>query len=222
MFFPIFDYFIQHFGSVTISLIDNLPHARFSPQLHTALRKVIQRLNYPLEVMLMCVRWYVAYPLSLRLVEEMMHETDIKVAGQWKYLYRAVDKFGDTVDFLLTAKRDQAAARRFLERAINLHDVPHKITIDKSGANTAAIERVKAAACVDIELRQNKYLNNIVEQDHRAIKRITGPMLGFKSFWSARIIIAGIETMPMIKKGQLDCPIGSTVSAPDHFYSLAY
>ena len=150
-----------------------------------------------------------------------MDETHIKVCGQWKYLYRAVDRAGDTVDFLLTAKRDMAAARRFLERAINLHDVPEKITIDKSSANTAAIESAKADACVDIQMRQNKYLNNIVEQDHRAIKRITRPMLGFKSFWSARIIIAGIETMHMIKKGQMDCPAGSTASAADQFYGLA-
>ncbi|HAL40293.1 MAG TPA: IS6 family transposase, partial [Polaromonas sp.] len=120
-----------------------------------------------------------------------------------------------------TARRDLAAARSFLERAINLHDVPEKITIDKSGANTAAIESVKADACVDILMRQNKYLNNVVEQDHRAIKRITRPMLGFNSFWSARIIIAGIETMHMIRKGQLDCPAGSTLSAADQFYSLA-
>ena len=102
-----------------------------------------------------------------------VEETCIKVAGQWKYLYRAVDRAGDTVDFLLTAKRDLAAARRFLERAINLHDVPEKITIDKSGANTACLESVKADACVDILMRQNKYLNNIVERDYRAIKRIT-------------------------------------------------
>src|ERR1035437_10097962 len=86
-----------------------------------------------------------------------MDETYIKVAGQWKYLYRAVDRAGDTVDFLLTAKRDLPAARRFLERAISLHDLPEKITIDKSGANTAAIESVKADACVDILMRQNKY-----------------------------------------------------------------
>jgi len=125
-----------------------------------------------------------------------MDETYIKVAGHWMYLYRAVDRAGDTVDFLLTAKLDMAAARRFPERAINLHDVPEKITIDKSGANTAAIESVKAGACVDILMRQCKYLNNIVEQDHRAIKRITRPMLGFKTFRCARIIIAGIETMP--------------------------
>ena len=150
-----------------------------------------------------------------------MDETYIKVAGHWKYLYRAVDREGDTVDFLLTAKRDMAAARRFLERAINLHGLPEKITIDKSGANTAAIESVKADACVNILMRQCKYLNNIVEQDHRAIKRITRPMLGFKTFRCARIIIAGIETMHMIRKGQLNCPAGQTMSAAQQFYSLA-
>src|SRR5450759_954505 len=226
------------------------------------LRKVLKRLHYPLEVMLTCVPWYVAYPLSLRHIEEMMQErgvfvdhatvhrwairmlpvltavfrrrkhavgrswrmdeTYIKVSGQWKYLYRAVDRDGDTVDFLLTAKRDLAAARRFLERAINLHDVPEKITIDKSGANPAAIESVKADACVDILMRQNKYLNNIDEQDHRAIKRVTRPMLDFKSFLTARIVIAAIETMHMIRKGQLNCPAGSTASAADQFYGLAF
>ena len=77
------------------------------------------------------------------------------------------------MDFPLTAKRDLAAAQWFLERAINLHSVPEKITIDKSGTNTAAIESVKADACVDIVMRKNKYLNNIARQDHRAIKRIT-------------------------------------------------
>ena len=103
--------------------------------------------------------------------------------------------------------------------------MPEKITIDKSGANTASstagIESVKAYACVDILMRQDKYLNSHVEQNHRAIKRITRPMLGFKSFWSARIPIAGIETMHMINKGQIDCPEGSPMSAADQFYSLA-
>ena len=99
--------------------------------------------------------------------------------------------------------------------------MPEKITIDKSGADTAAIESVKADACVDILMRQNKYLNNIVEQHHRAVKRVTQPMLGFKSFWSARILIGGIETIYMIKKGQMDCPAGSTMSAANQFYSLA-
>ena len=99
--------------------------------------------------------------------------------------------------------------------------MPDKITIDKSGANTAAIESVKADACVDILMRQCKYLNNIARQDHRAIKRITQPILGFKSFWSARIIIAGIETMHMIRKGQLGCPEGQAMSAANQFYSHA-
>jgi transposase-like protein len=146
-----------------------------------------------------------------------------KVSGQWKYLYRAVDRTGDTVDFLLTSKRDLAAAPRFLERAINLHDVPAKISIDKSGANTAAIESVKTDASVDILMRQSKYLNIMVEQDHRAVKRITRPMMGFKSLWSAGIIIGrGIETMHMIKKVQMNCPVGPTTSAADQFYGLAF
>jgi len=155
--------------------------------------------------------------------EDLLPESSFKLSFSDlpKYLYRAVDRAGDTVDFLLTSKRDKAAARRFLEQAINLHGVPEKITIDKSGANTAAIESVNADACVDIVLRQSKYLNNIVEQDHRGVKRVIQPMLGFKSFWSARTIIAGIETMHMIKKGQMSCPSGSTLSAANQFYSLA-
>lgn len=80
-----------------------------------------------------------------------MDETCIKVAGQWKYLYRAVDKGGDTVDFHLTAKRDLAAARRYLERAIDLHGLPERTTIDKSGANTAAIRSINEDACLDID-----------------------------------------------------------------------
>ena len=99
--------------------------------------------------------------------------------------------------------------------------MPEKIIIDKSGANTAAIESIKADACVDILVRQNRYLNNLVEQDHRALERVTQPMPGFKSFWSARILIARIETMHMIKKGQMICPRGSTMSAAQQFYSLA-
>ena len=123
-----------------------------------------------------------------------MDETYVKVGGQWKYLYRAIDRDGDTIDFLLRAKRDHAAARAFFERAIDLHGVPEKITIDKSGANTAAIVSIQADSGLPIERRQSKYLNNVIEQDHRGVKRITGPMLGFKTFRCARILIAGIET----------------------------
>ena len=130
-----------------------------------------------------------------------MDETYIRVGGQWKYLYRAVDRLGQTVDFLLTARRDCAAARRFVERAMNLHDVPEKVTIDKSGANTAGVHGMVTDRGLAIELRQSKYLNSLVEQDHRAIKHRTRPILGFKDFHCAAKIIAGIETMHMICKG---------------------
>lgn len=140
-------------------------------------------------------------------------ETCVRVGGQWKYLYRAVDKLGQTVDFLQSAHRDETAARRFFERAIDLHDVPEKITLDKSSANTAAARGLVADSGAAIELRQSKHLNILVEQDHRAIKRRTRPMLGFKSFRSAARIIAGIETMHMVKKGQLGCPGGLALAA---------
>jgi putative transposase len=107
------------------------------------------------------------------------------------------------VDFLLTARRDEAAARRYLERAINQHGEPEKVTIDKSGTNTVAIDSYNAEHKARIEMRQCKYLDNIVEQDHRAIKRITRPMLGFRTFRCARILLEGIETMHMIRKRQL-------------------
>ena len=143
-------------------------------------------------------------------------------ARQWKYIYRAVDRDGDTVDFLLRVKRDHAAARAFFERAIDLHGVPEQITIDKSGANTAAITSIQADSGLPIEMRQSKYLNNLVEQDHRAVKRITQPMLGFKTFRCARILIAGIEVMHMIRKGQLGAIKDRGSSAANQFYSLAF
>ena len=151
-----------------------------------------------------------------------MDQTYIKVAGQRKYLYRAVDKQGATVDFLLRAKRDHAAARAFFERAIGLHDVPEKITIDKSGANTAAIVSMQADSGLPIKMRQSKYLNNIAEQDHRAVKRITRPMLGFKSVRCARIMISGIETTHMIRQGKLGDIKDQASSAANQFYSLAF
>jgi putative transposase len=146
-----------------------------------------------------------------------MDESYIEMAGEWKYLYQSVDRAGYSVDSLLTAKRDLAAARRFLERVINPHDVPEKITIDKRGATRAAVESVKADACADSLVRQCHYRNNVVGQDHRAIKRITLTIRGFKTFWSARLIIAGIETMHMIHKGRMNCSDGKTMSATNQF-----
>ena len=128
-----------------------------------------------------------------------MDETYIKINSQWKYLYRAVDKAGQTIDFLLTAHRDKKAALRFLKKAIRHHGLPEKVTIDKSSANTAAVEALQEETNRPIEKRQIKYLNNLVEQDHRAIKRLTRPMLGFNTFRSARITLQGIELMHMIK-----------------------
>jgi putative transposase len=222
--------------------------------------KALKRLHYPLDIMLTCVRWYVAYPLSLRHLEEMMSEravsvdhstvhrwaikllpalgkafgprkkkvgrswrmdeTYIKVKGEWKYLYRAVDKAGDTVDFLFRAKRDKAAARRYFEKAIAGNGVPETVTIDKSGANLAGLNAMNADREVPIKIRQSKYLNNVVEQDHRAIKRIVRPMLGFKSLRCARIILGGIELMHMISKGQMMHTGNIKPSAASQFYSL--
>src|SRR5499426_3595297 len=174
------------------------------------------------EIILTGVRWYVAYPLSTRHVEELMRErgvhvdhstvnrwvikyspqleeafhhrkrpvrlswrmdeTYIKVKGQWYYLYRAVDKHGQTIDFLLTEHRDKEAALRFLKKAIRRNGLPETITIDGSDANEAAIKSYNEAHGTTIRIRQVKYVNNIVEQDHRAVKRVTRPMLGFKAF----------------------------------------
>jgi transposase-like protein len=105
----------------------------------------------------------------------------VRVKGAWKYLYRAVDKAGATVDVLLTGKRDRKAALGFLRKAIWHNGTTEKSTIDKSGAHTAAIESHNTENKAGIAIRQVKYLNNIVEQDHRAIKRQTRPMLGFKT-----------------------------------------
>jgi transposase-like protein len=150
-----------------------------------------------------------------------MDETYVKVKGHWKYLYRAVDKAGQTVDFLLTAHRNRAAALRFLRKAIRGQGLPEKITIDKSGANTAAIESYNSEQETTIELRQCKYLNNLIEQDHRAVKRLTRPMLGFKSFWAAQSTLAGIEVMHMIRKGQLQSDGSEAQTPAEQFYSLA-
>ena len=152
-----------------------------------------------------------------------MDETYIKVRGKWAYLYRAVDRDGQTLEFMLSENRDAAAARRFFKRAIGTNGVPERITIDKSGANLAGLQRLNVILKFTgvgrtIGIVQSKDLNNIVEQDHRFIKRITRPMLGFKAFHSAAATLAGIEMAHMIRKGQIG-PIGT--SAFKQFAALA-
>ena len=150
-----------------------------------------------------------------------MDETYVKIKGRWAYLYRAVDKAGHTIDFLLTSTRDRDAAEAFLRQAIRTQGLPEKITIDKSGANRAAILHYNKTHKTRIVIRHSKYLNNIIEQDHRAVKRIACPMLGFKSLWAARCTIAGVEVMHAIRKGQLKTT-GTVSSTPaEQFYALA-
>jgi transposase, IS6 family len=134
-------------------------------------------------------------------------ETYVKVKGRWTYLYRAVDSCGQTIDFLLSAKRDAAAAKRFFRKALGQpHTVnPRTITVDKNPAYPCAVEQMKEDGELwrRSRLRQVKYLNNIVEQDHRRVKRLVRPGLGFGSFWTARRTLAGYEVMAMVRKGQV-------------------
>jgi putative transposase len=145
----------------------------------------------------------------------------VKIRGRWAYLYRAVDKEGQTVDFLLTPYRDRAAAEAFLSKAIRAHGLPEKITIDQSGSNTAAITYYNKTHKTAIVIRHSKYLNNVLEQDHRAVKRRTRPMVGFKSFWAAYCTIAGIEVMCAIRKGQLATTENASHTPVEQIHALA-
>ena len=157
-----------------------------------------------------------------------MDETYLKIKGKDVYLYRAIDNSGQTVDFLLKEKRDKKAALSFFYQALGQHGFPEKITIDKSGSNTAALIRINftlylllllTGILLNISVRQNKYLNNLIEQDHRNIKRITKPILGFKSLASARATIQSIELHQMLRKGQHQD--AANLSLFDQFYKLA-
>ena len=135
-------------------------------------------------------------------------ETYVRVKKQWKYLYRAVDSQGNTIDFLLTARRDAEAAKRFFIKALkaNHHQQPRVINVDKNPSYPPAIEQLKKYSILpeDTELRQVKYLNNIVEQDHRGVKHLINPGMSFGSFNSARRTIKGYEAMNIIRKGQIN------------------
>ncbi len=203
--------------------------------------------HFQSDIILLCVRWYLRYPLSYRNLEEMMlergltvnhttvyrwvqayaleldkrcrpylrptndswrvDETYIEVKGEWKYLYRAVDSEGNTLDFMLSAKRDTRAAERFFRKALKSthNSEPRVINVDKNAAYPPAINELKADQTLPktTELRRVKYLNNIVEHDHRALKRLVNPGMGFGSFNTARRTLRGYEAMNMIRKGQI-------------------
>jgi transposase, IS6 family len=135
-------------------------------------------------------------------------EAYIKVKGVWKYLYRAVDAPGRTIDFLLSAKRDARAAKCFFRKMLKLlqHPSPQVINVDQNISYLPAVEELKKEGVLSIasQLRRCKYLNNIVEQDHRFIKRQVNPGLGFFNFKTARRTIGGYETMNMLRKGQVE------------------
>jgi transposase-like protein len=133
-------------------------------------------------------------------------ETYIKLKGKWVYLYRGVDKEGQTVDFFLSQRRDMTAAKRFLQQAIEKRGAPEKITLDGYAASHEAVAELqdKGILLPSLRVRTNRYLNNLVEQDHRKVKQRVRPMLGFKRFEYAAITISGIELVHQIKKGQFD------------------
>lgn len=207
--------------------------------------------HFDQSVILLCVRWYLAYNLSLRDLEEMMaerglsvdhstvhrwivhfspqllerfnrrkrtvtgkwhmDETYIKVRGKWMYLYRAIDSFGDTVEFFFSESRDLLAAKRLLRKKLERHGRPDRIVIDGSQTNREAILSCDAEnrlrdrsrrSLKPISIRQSQYLNNRIEQDHRRIKRPIQSMLGFKSEATAAVILSRIEMIHMMRKRQ--------------------
>jgi putative transposase len=141
-----------------------------------------------------------------------MDETYIKVKGRDMYLYRAVDKYGNTVDFLLTRRRQKMSAQKFFNKAVGNNGKPRVINIDKSGANSSAILTVnkRSLSTKKIKIRKVKYLNNIIEQDHRRIKRRIRIMTGFKEFESAQRTLSGIEVVSIIKKDQIINPCSTS------------
>ena len=183
-------------------------------------------------------RWVIKYAKDLEFifsksfrkydtyVSWRMDETYLKYKGKDVYLYRTIDKHGDTLEFMVSEKRDEKSAREFFKKTIGKHGLPEKVNVDKSGANEAALITLNFFLLLigvwythAIEIRQNKYLNNMIEQDHRNIKRLTRPMLGFKSWDSIESTIAGYELINMIRKGQHIN--AQDMTTWDQFYSIA-
>jgi IS6 family transposase len=208
---------------------------------------LFKRRHFEAEIIVLCVRWYLRYPLSFRQLEEIMSERNLRVdhvtmwrwvqrygpelnqrcrpelrntnrswrvdetycrvAGKWTYLYRAVDSTGATIDFLLSAGRDAAAAKRFFRKALSSprHPRPRVINVDGNPSYPKVICELKRTSELGRRCgcRPIRYLNNIVEQGHRAIKRRIRAVQGFRAFHSAWRTLQGIEAMNMIRKGQI-------------------
>src|ERR671914_1071285 len=158
---------------------------RFAPELEQRVRRHLRPCRGP---------WHV-------------DETFVRVGGGWRYLYRAVDGTGQTIDFLLSAKRDKRAAKRFFRQALARGNTRHLRTVvtDRLKSYPGAIRELKRDGEMwrFVRHRRGRWLNNRVEQDHRRVKRRTGPMLGFQGFWTARRTLAGVEVMAMLTKGQV-------------------
>ena len=140
-------------------------------------------------------------------------ETYVKVGGQWKYLFRAVDKHGVLIDFMLSDRRNAGAAHRFLAKALTTmrNWPPSSITTDKLRSYLEAIERLKRDGQLSRETkhRTSKYLNNIIEADHGALKRVIKPTRGFQRMKTAIATIKGFEIMRIIRRGNcLTCKKG--------------
>ena len=153
-------------------------------------------------------------------------ETYIKVKGEEKYLYRAAVSTGQTINFLLSAKRDAAGAKRFFQKVFSLpaNPIPRVINVDKNPAYPAAVDALKAEGTLPrrVRLRQCKYLNNVVEQDHRTVKKRTWLAKGYGSFQSAWRTLEGIETMSMIRKGRVRWVAKGDVVAEAQFIAALF
>ena len=172
---------------------------RFAPELEKRLRRHLRPCRGP---------WHV-------------DETFVRVGGAWRYLYRAVDGTGQTIDFLLSAKRDKKAAKRFFRRALGRENTRHPRTVvtDRLKSYPGALREMKREGELGrfVQHRRGRWLNNLVEQDHRRIKRRTGPMPGFQGFWTARRTLAGVEAMAMLAKGQVRVAPANDVPAQRAF-----
>jgi transposase, IS6 family len=206
---------------------------------------IFKRRRFPVEIILLCVRWCCKYGISYRDLSEMMQErgvavdpstifrwvqryapevekrvrryqghrsgswrvdeTYVRVGGKWKYLFRAVDKHGQLIDFMLSDRRNTRAAYRFLRKAVRtMRDYPPaSITTDKLASYPEASRRLKREGHLahHVEHRTSKYLNNIIEADHGALKRVIRPTRGFQRMKTAYATLKGFEVMRMIRRG---------------------